>query len=101
MKKQKTPEHLSPKAKEIYIYFTSRSRTPGQIALLLQGLEMMDTATECGKIIAKDGVSSVSERSGLVHQHTLLKTKQSATASMLKIFVTLGLDQNPNEWAEI
>ena len=101
MKKQKAPDHLSPKAKEIFIFFTSRSRTPGQIALLIQGLEAMDTATECGRTIAADGVSSVSERSGLVHQHPLLKTKQSATAQMLKIFQALDLDKNPAAWGEI
>jgi len=97
------PEHLTEKAKDLFRFYCGKTvRAPGQIALLIRGLEAMDTADECGRVIREEGLSVRSERSGLVRQHPLLNTQREATAQMLKVWKELHLNINrqeaPNGW---
>ncbi len=89
------PEHLSEKAKELFSFYVGRSvRAPGQIALFLRGLEAMDQADECGRIIREEGLSKKSERSKIARQHPLLNTQRQATGEFLKIWKLLNLQTN-------
>ena len=89
------PKHLSKKAAELYIFYVGLSiRAPGQIALLIKGLEALDQADKAGFIIRKDGLTQTSERSGLSRQHPLLNTQKEAIACFLKVWKVLGLDSN-------
>ncbi len=89
------PEHLSSKAQELYNFYAGKSvRAPGQIALLVRGLESMDTADECYRIIHEEGLSVTSERSKITRQHPLLNTQREAIGQMMKIFKLLRLDVN-------
>jgi len=89
------PEHLSGKAKEIYNFYTGKSvRAPGQIALLVRGLELMDTADECARIVQEEGLTVTSKRSKLTRQHPLLNTQREATGQMMKIFKLLNMGAN-------
>lgn len=91
------PAHLSEKAKELYCFYTSRNvKTPARRALLVQALEALDTADECSRIIATEGSTVTSERSGLTRPHPLLKTRREATAVVQKIFKLLGLHYGEN-----
>ena len=89
------PDHLSKKAKKIFrFYVAEEKRAPGQIALLIRGLEALDTADECGRIIRADGLTSTSERSGLARQHPLFNTQKENTNIMLKVWKQLQLDRH-------
>jgi len=89
------PGHLSEKAIELYRFYVGLNvRAPGQIALLIKGLESLDQADEAAKIVRDEGLSQVSERSGLKRQHPLLNTQKEATAFFLKVWKTLGLNRN-------
>jgi len=101
MKKEKkeiwpdAPVHLSKKAKDLFIFYVGRTiRTPGQIALFIRGLESMDQADECVRIIREEGMVQKSERSKMTRQHPLLNTQKEATAQMLKVWRDLGLNIN-------
>jgi len=90
------PEHLTEKAKALYRFYIGKTiRSPGQIALFIRGVESMDVADECGRIIRAEGLSQTSERSGMTRQHPLLNTQKEATAQMLKIWSALHLCINP------
>lgn len=89
------PEHLTEKAKALYYFYIGKTvRSPGQIALLIQGLEAMDQADECGRIIRAEGLSQTSERSKMTRQNPLLNTQREAIAQMLKVWKLLRLNFN-------
>lgn len=97
------PEHLTEKAKALYRFYIGKTiRAPGQIALFIRGLEAMDQADECGRIIRAEGLSQTSERSGMMRQNPLLNTQKEATAQMLKIWFALRLSSNASHttWGE-
>ena len=92
------PEHLSEKAKTLFRFYVGKTvRAPGQVTLFIRGLEAMDTADECGKVIRKEGLSVKSERSNMVRQHPLLNTQREATAQMLKVWKELRLNINSQQ----
>lgn len=89
------PEYLSEKAKMIFKFYVGLTiRAPGQIALFVRGLEAMDQADEAGRLIREQGLSQTSERSGLERQNPLLNAQKEATATMIKIWKSLGLCSN-------
>lgn len=89
------PEYLSEKAKQLFIFYVGLTvRAPGQVALFLRGLEAMDQADEAGVLIRKQGLSQTSKRSGLERQNPLLNCQKESTATMLKVWKSLGLDSN-------
>jgi phage terminase small subunit len=89
------PEHLSEKAKELFVCYVGRTIfSLGQIALFIRGLEAMDEAAACRRIIQRDGLSITSERSRMTRQHPLLNTEREATAQMMKIWKELSLHIN-------
>jgi len=96
------PEHLSEKAKTLFGFYVGKTvRAPGQITLFIKGLESMDQADECGRIIREEGLSVKSERSGLQRQHPLLNTQRETTAQMLKVWKELRLNINRQHFAGI
>jgi P27 family predicted phage terminase small subunit len=89
------PPHLSKKAKDLFDFYVKLTiETPGQLALFIRGLELMDQADEAAKIIRKEGLTVTSERSGLTRAHPLLSVQKETTAAMLKIWKILGLELN-------
>jgi len=89
------PGHLSRKAKELFVFYVGRTiKAPGQIALLIRGLESMDTADQCGALIREQGLFQTSARSGMARQNPLLNTQNEATAQMLKVWRELHLNIN-------
>jgi phage terminase small subunit len=92
------PEYLTEKAKSLYHFYVGKTvHSPGQIVLLIRGLEAMDQADECGRIIRAEGLSQTSERSGMMRQNPLLNTQKEATAQMLKIWRTLRLSSSVSD----
>ena len=86
--------NLSEKAQHMFQFYSNTSaKTPGQRALLLQGLRAMDQAEQAAEVIAREGLTVTSERSGLTRAHTLLRTQREATAEMVKIFKLLELER--------
>ena len=86
------PDHLSEKAKEIFSFYVQKNKpSPGQIALLILGLEKLDTVDECGQIIRTEGLTVTSERSGITRKHPLIDTQKEATNMFLKISKQLQL----------
>ena len=91
----KPPEHLSVKSQELYNFYIRKSvRAPGQIAFFVRGLEAMDIADECTRIIRLEGLTVKSERSKMTRQHPLLNTRKEAIGEMIKIFKILKLESN-------
>ncbi len=92
------PEHLTEKAKALYRFYIGKTiRSPGQIALFIRGLEVMDQADEAGELIREQGLSQTSKRSGLERQNPLMNVEKEATATMLKIWKILRLNSNTKQ----
>lgn len=93
MKFPEPPEHLSEKARALYRQYVGADiTTVARIALFVRGLEALDLADECAKIIRRDGVAQVSERSDMSRQHPLLNSLKTATETVLKVWAALGIN---------
>jgi len=88
-------ERLSKQAQHMFEFYSNTSvKTPGQRALLLQGLRAFDQAEEAAAIIQREGLAVTSEQSGLTRAHTLLRVQREAAAEMLKVFKLLELERS-------
>jgi hypothetical protein len=68
--------------------------SPGRLALLTTGLEARDRAAEARAAIAKDGLTSITDRTKAVHAHPLLKVEKDAQALFARCWTSLKLDWN-------
>jgi phage terminase small subunit len=108
MKKPKTevffpepPPHLSEKAKTLWQQYAGPVlRSPGQLALLQSGLEALDRADQARELIAREGMTIVSERGKIAHQHPALNILKEAESTVVKIWRVLNLNW-PGKWQKL
>ena len=94
----KIPEWLSPHSKELWSRWVgSRIKSAGKIELLRVGLEALDRADSCREVINKEGLTVISRRGKMPHNHPLLKEELSSRRLFFKIMKSLHLDFNFQE----
>ncbi len=86
-------EHLSKKSKTLWDELTTDHESPGRLALLLTGLEALDRADEAKAIIDSEGLTIVTESTGMARAHPLLKVEKDSRAQFVKVMISLGLFQ--------
>ena len=93
MDKLACPEHLSLKSRALWNEWAGKRVTSaGRIEALRIGLEAMDRADSCREIIDKEGLTIVSKRGKMPHNHPLLKEELSSRRLFHKIIHGMGLD---------
>ena len=87
------PEWLSPHSKKLWIRWVgSRIKSAGKIELLRVALEALDRADKCREVIDREGLTVVSKRGKMPHNHPLLKEEMASRRLFFKIMKSLHLD---------
>jgi phage terminase small subunit len=93
------PEHLSPESQRLWVELVQEEvTTSSRQALLITALESLDRATEARKVIEREGMVTVTDRSGMTHLHPLLRTERESKQLFAKIMSQLGLALPRNPW---
>jgi phage terminase small subunit len=86
----KPPTHLSERAKAIWHECVpSTIRCMERLALLRAGLEALDRAEQARLAIERDGLTTVTERSGVSHANPMVKIEKDARAQFLAVWQAL------------
>lgn len=97
---QEAPTHLSEKSKSLWNDYISDMRSPGRKALLLLGLEALDRAEQARLLVKKEGLTTITGKSGVAHSHPGLSIQKEANNQAIKIFKLLGMNY-PGKWAKV
>ena len=91
-KKAPAPEHLSPRARQLWAELVpSRADTAERQVLLCTALEDLDRIDEMRELLKREGVLIVSARSRLPHTHPALKLEAEARRRFLAAWRALNL----------
>jgi P27 family predicted phage terminase small subunit len=86
------PAHLSARSQQLWREIVpSRALSAPRLALLEQALSALDRADQCRAAVTTENLVSITEKTGAVHVHPLLKTEKDARAQFHQIWTTLGL----------
>jgi len=85
------PLHLSEAGKALWAAVVSECRSSGRRALLLTALEARDRMLECRAILAKEGLTQTTTKTGAVHVHPLAKLETEARRQFTSIWTALHL----------
>jgi phage terminase small subunit len=89
------PEYLSDKSKKLWgEYVGEEIKSPGRLELFRVALESLDRIDEARQIIATEGLTIATGKTGLLHGHPVLAIEKEAKGTFLKIWKTLFLDRN-------
>lgn len=87
------PEHLSDRARAIWsMIVPRRARSTERLTLLQAALEALDRADAARVTIAKEGMTTTNETTGLVHVHPLVKVEREARAQFMSGWAALHLE---------
>lgn len=90
------PSHLSEKSQELWrSVVPSRGKSPGRLALLAEGLAALDRAEQARAEIAATGLTTKTERSGVVHVSPLVKIEREARQQFRQVWADLNLHFDP------
>src|SRR5690606_27550481 len=70
------PAHLSESSKQLWREVVPASISMGRLAVLTSALEARDRAEECRLTVNAQGLTTVTETTGAVHLHPLLKVER-------------------------
>jgi len=94
-KYHEAPSYLSDTSKEIFKFYTGKSiKTPGQVALLIRGLDSLDLAIRAAETLREEGLIVTSKRSGMSRAHPCIAIQKEATAAFFKIAKLLGFESS-------
>jgi phage terminase small subunit len=86
------PDGLADKTRRLWCAETaSRTRSAGRLMLLEQLCHALDRAAEFRLVVERDGATSVTERTGAIHIHPLVKAEQVERALVARLAAQLGL----------
>jgi phage terminase small subunit len=93
------PDHLSPASRELWTELVKEEvTTSARQMLLLTALESLDRSTSARQAIEKEGMVTVTDRSGMTHLNPLLRTERESKQLFAKIMAVLGLALPKNLW---
>ena len=86
------PGHLSGRAKQLWLSLVPRrGRSPERLALLQTALEALDRADQARVHLAREGLTTTSKHSKVVHIHPLARLEREARQQFVRIWNGLGL----------
>lgn len=90
------PAHLSERSQALWREVVpARGKSPGRLALLAEGLAALDRAEEARAAIAETGLTTKTERSGVIHISPLVKIEREARQQFRQVWSDLGLHFDP------
>jgi phage terminase small subunit len=96
----KAPDHLSPRAKELWGQLVPRRcGSPEQKVLLQAALEALDRSDQAGRILAAEGLTIKTLGSGTVHAHPCIQIEKESRAAFVKTWNLLNLQWTPGHCA--
>ena len=92
------PKGLTPRSRKLWQAVVLRyARSPGKQALLEQALRALDRADEAAAAVLRDGMTIVTERSGVSHIHPLLKAEQAFRQQFISAWSKMGLAHDASD----
>src|SRR5262245_33817897 len=91
------PAHLSERSKALWaeIVALGKVRSVGRPILLQMALECLDRADEARQILAKEGLTQTTKRTGAIHVHPLARVERESRQIFAKLWSQLGLKWDP------
>lgn len=90
------PEHLSERSQALWrSVVPSRGKSPGRLALLAEGLAALDRAEQARAEIASTGLTTKTERSGVIHVSPLVKIERESRQQFRQVWADLSLQFDP------
>jgi hypothetical protein len=91
------PEHLSERSKRLWEELVgNRIKSPGRITMFQEALEALDLADQARQARIKEGLVTITKRSGVSHTNPLLKIERENRQLFTKIWTTLNLYWDTN-----
>ena len=86
------PEYLSERSKMLWKYHVGdRVISPGRIEAFRLALEALDTSDRARQILAEEGLTTVTKKSGATHIHPLARVERENKQLFFRIWSSLGL----------
>ena len=96
-------DHLSDEARALWNSVAHRCRSPGREAIAIVALQCWDRANEAAKVCDVEGLVTITESTGAVHVHPLLKVEVQNRSLFAKLWAQLNLNAwNPeiDSWGD-
>ena len=92
-----TPAGLSDRTAELWrSVVPRRARSPERLALLEVALRALDRADQAAEILGREGLTTTTGKTGVVHAHPLIKVEREARALFISAWNALKLT-----WADL
>lgn len=89
------PSHLSERSAALWqSVIPSRARSAERRALIIVALDALDLADECLVLVRKEGMTTVTKRTGAVHVHPLMKVEKEQRSLFVKVWGQLNFGWN-------
>ncbi len=89
--------HLSARSTALWRELVpSRARSAGRLVLLQSALEALDRADQAREVLDREGLTTTTKRSGVVHLHPLVRVEKDSRAQFRAAWSRLGLEWDPN-----
>ena len=89
--------HLTERSQALWVHLIrTRIRTPERQTLLRIALEDLDRVDALREVLAAEGVTVISKRSGVPRSHPALRAEAEARSRFFKMWRALALDQEPS-----
>jgi phage terminase small subunit len=86
------PAGLSDRSRALWCQLVpARARTPERLALLAEALRCLDLADQAREAVRRDGLTTTTARSGVVHVNPLLRVEAEARRDFARLWDMLGL----------
>ncbi len=87
------PSHLADSSKKLWRKLVPRRGvSPERLALLAVALDALDRLNAARVAIAKDGMTTTTPASGVIHIHPLVRVEKDAMATFLRAWALLNFE---------
>jgi phage terminase small subunit len=88
------PDHLSERSQGIWREMVPRAKGTGRRTVLEAALVTLDRMTEARVTLQRDGLTSVTARTGAVHLNPLAKLELESRRQFLSYWTALGFERS-------
>jgi len=87
------PTHLSERSQALWrAVVPDRALSPGRVALLQTALECLDRAEQARLILEREGLTVVTESTGMTRAHPLIRVEKDSRQLFIRAWNILGLN---------
>ena len=92
------PAHLSKASKQLWRDLVPRqAKKAERLTLLRVALELLDRADRAGETVAREGMTTTTERSSAVHINPVIKVEHQMRQQFVKVWLALGFQHDESE----